>query len=90
MAKAVQCCMKERKVGEKEAEEHVRALNREGWKQMNTAKAADDCPFTDDFVEGAANLARVADFMYVDGDGFGVQHSSILQHMADLLFHPYA
>nr|UUB32234.1 bornyl diphosphate synthase [Lavandula x intermedia] len=87
--KAVQCYMKERNAPEKEAREHIRFLIREAWKQMNTVMAT-DCPFTDDFAVAAANLGRVANFVYVDGDGFGVQHSKIHQQMADLMFEPYA
>ncbi|XP_057787967.1 sabinene synthase 1, chloroplastic-like [Salvia miltiorrhiza] len=34
--KAVQCYMKERNASEKEAQEHVRFLIREAWKEMNT------------------------------------------------------
>nr|Q5SBP0.1 RecName: Full=Terpinolene synthase, chloroplastic; Flags: Precursor [Ocimum basilicum]AAV63792.1 terpinolene synthase [Ocimum basilicum] len=90
LAKAMQCYMKERNVSEEEARDHVRFLNREVSKQMNPARAADDCPFTDDFVVAAANLGRVADFMYVEGDGLGLQYPAIHQHMAELLFHPYA
>nr|T1RRI8.1 RecName: Full=Alpha pinene synthase, chloroplastic; Short=LvPINS; Flags: Precursor [Lavandula viridis]AGN72805.1 alpha pinene [Lavandula viridis] len=86
--KAMQCYMKEKNVPEKEAREHVRFLIREASKQMNTVSAA-DCPFPDDFVAAAANLGRVANFVYVDGDGFGDQHSKMLQQIAALMFEPY-
>nr|T1RRJ4.1 RecName: Full=(-)-endo-fenchol synthase, chloroplastic; Short=Alpha fenchol synthase; Short=LsFENS; AltName: Full=Alpha pinene synthase; AltName: Full=Limonene synthase; Flags: Precursor [Lavandula stoechas]AGN72801.1 alpha fenchol [Lavandula stoechas] len=87
--KAVQCYMKERNVPEKEAREHVRFLIREASKQMNTAMAI-DCPFTEDFAVAAANLGRVANLAYVEGDGFGVQHSNIYEHIGSLMFKPYA
>nr|QGN03393.1 linalool/nerolidol synthase [Coleus amboinicus] len=89
VAKAVQCYMKEGNRSEREAQEHVRFLIREAWKAMNTAMAADDCPFTEELVAVAANCGRVAQFMYAGGDGYGVQHSNIHQQMAELLFHPY-
>nr|ABD77417.1 linalool synthase [Lavandula latifolia] len=86
--KAVQCYMKERNVPENEAREHVKFLIREASKQMNTAMAT-DCPFTEDFAVAAANLGRVANFVYVDGDGFGVQHSKIYEQIGTLMFEPY-
>lgn len=81
--------MKERNMSEKEAEEHVRFVRREAWKKMNTAMAAPDCPFTDDLVAVAVNLGRVANIVYLEGDGFGVQHSETHRKMEALLFHPY-
>ncbi|KAH6782477.1 hypothetical protein C2S51_007770 [Perilla frutescens var. frutescens] len=87
--KAIQCYMKDTNGTEKEAQEHVRFLIREAWKEMNTAAAAADCPFSDDLVAAAANLGRTAQFIYVDGDGHGVQHSQIHQQMAGLMFEPY-
>lgn len=87
--KAVQCYMKERDATEKEAQEHVRFLIGESWKEMNTAMAAADCPFSDELVAIAANFGRVGQFMYSGGDGYRVQHSKIHHHMAALLFQPY-
>nr|ABP01684.1 pinene synthase [Salvia rosmarinus] len=86
--KAIQCHMKDRNASEKEAQEHVMFLLREAWKEMNTAMA-DGYPFADELVAAAANLGRVAQFMYLEGDGHGVQHSGIHQQMAGLLFEPY-
>nr|ARA91313.1 3-carene synthase [Lavandula x intermedia]ARA91314.1 3-carene synthase [Lavandula x intermedia] len=87
--KAIQCYMKEKNIPEEEARDHVKFLIREAWKQMNTAIEAGS-PFTYDLVVAAANLGRVANFVYVDGDGFGVQHSKIIQQIAGLMFEPYA
>ncbi|XP_047963883.1 (+)-bornyl diphosphate synthase, chloroplastic-like isoform X2 [Salvia hispanica] len=82
VAKSIQCYMKERNVSMEEAEEHVRFLIREAWKEMNTAGG---CPVRDDFVEAAANFGRAAQFMYLDGDG---NHSKLHQRIASLLFQP--
>nr|AIS39006.1 terpene synthase 1 [Salvia miltiorrhiza] len=84
VAKSIQCYMKERNGSEKEAEEHVRFMIREVWKEMNTATATAAAPH--DLVETAANLGRAAQFMYLDGDG---NHSKLHQRIASLLFHPY-
>nr|WBU15654.1 geraniol synthase [Elsholtzia winitiana] len=76
--KAIEICMKERNSTEEEAIEHVKFLIREAWKEMNTATTAADCPFMDDLNTVAANLGRAAQFVYLDGDGHGMQHSKII------------
>nr|QJX58301.1 monoterpene synthase 16 transcript variant 2 [Salvia pomifera] len=86
--KAIQCYMKDTNASERKAAEHVRFLIREAWKEMNTATAA-GCPFSDDLVAAAANLARAAQFIYLEGDGHGVQHSEIHKQIGGLLFEPY-
>ena len=89
MQKAVQCYMNDTNASEKEAEEHIMYILRESWKEMNTAMAA-GYPFEDILVESAANLGRTAQFMHLEGDGHGVQHSGIHEQIAGLLFEPYA
>nr|QJX58305.1 monoterpene synthase 6 [Salvia officinalis] len=86
VSKAIQCYMQDRNASEREAVEHVRFLIREAWKEMNTAMSAGS-PFTDDLVAAAANGGRAAQFMYLDGDG---NHSQLHQHIASMLFQPYA
>ena len=86
--KAIQCHMKDRNASEEEARDHVRFLIGEAWKEMNTEVAA-GCPFPNDLVAAAANLGRAAQFIYLDGDGHGAQHSGIHQQMSGLLFQPY-
>nr|WAB71043.1 terpineol synthase [Mentha longifolia] len=86
---AIQCYMKDKNCSEEEARAHVRGMIGEVWKEMNTAMAVsdDDCPFTEQVVEAAANLGRAAQFIYMEGDGHG--HSQIHEQMRSLLFHPY-
>ncbi|XP_057788855.1 sabinene synthase 1, chloroplastic-like [Salvia miltiorrhiza] len=86
--KAIQCYMKDTNASEKEAQEHLRFLIREAWKEMNTVTAA-GCPFPADLVGAAANIGRAAQFIYLEGDGHGVQHSEIHQQIGGLLFQPY-
>nr|QGW08898.1 linalool synthase protein [Lavandula x intermedia] len=84
---SVQLYMKEPNATEEEAVEHVRLLNREAWKKMNTAEAAGDSPLVSDVVAVAASLGRAAQFMYFDGDG---NQSSLQQWIVSMLFEPYA
>ncbi|XP_057796974.1 sabinene synthase 1, chloroplastic-like isoform X2 [Salvia miltiorrhiza] len=78
--KAIQCYMKDTNASEKEAKEHVWFLIRDAWKELNTATTVADCPFTADLVEAAVNSGRAGLFIYLEGDGNGVQ---------GLLFEPY-
>nr|L0HB77.1 RecName: Full=(E)-sabinene hydrate synthase, chloroplastic; AltName: Full=Terpene synthase 7; Short=TvTPS7; Flags: Precursor [Thymus vulgaris]AGA96120.1 terpene synthase 7 [Thymus vulgaris] len=85
--KAIQCYMKDNNASEEEAREHVRFMIREAWKELNTAMAEpDNCPFTEQTVEAAANLGRAAQFIYLEGDGHA--HFQIHQHLENLFFHP--
>nr|Q8H2B4.1 RecName: Full=R-linalool synthase, chloroplastic; Flags: Precursor [Mentha aquatica]AAL99381.1 linalool synthase [Mentha aquatica] len=85
VAKSIQIYMKEQNATREEAEEHVRFMIREAWKEMNTTMAANS-DLRGDVVMAAANLGRDAQFMYLDGDG---NHSQLQHRIANLLFKPY-
>ena len=76
--------MEKQNASEEEAEEHVRFLIREAWKEINTCMA--DYPTGDDLLQVIANTGRVAQFMYLDGDGY---HSQLHQRIASMLFQQY-
>ncbi|XP_047942439.1 (+)-bornyl diphosphate synthase, chloroplastic-like [Salvia hispanica] len=84
VAKSIQCYMEKQNASEEEAEEHVRFLIREAWKEINTCMA--DYPTGDDLLQVIANTGRVAQFMYLDGDGY---HSQLHQRIASMLFQQY-
>ncbi|KAH6826666.1 hypothetical protein C2S53_010555 [Perilla frutescens var. hirtella] len=74
--KSIQCYMNENIASEEEAREHVRSVIAQTWKTVNEEMLSVDSPFSKHFIEAAANLARMAQFIYQDGsDGFGMQHS---------------
>nr|QFS22623.1 putative gamma-terpinene synthase [Thymus serpyllum] len=87
--KAIQCYMNDNNATEEEGTEHVKYLLREAWQEMNSAMADPDCPLSEDLVFAAANLGRASQFIYLDGDGHGVQHSEIHNQMGGLIFEPY-
>lgn len=83
--------MNEKKCGEEDARKHVRSMIEETWKLMNTELMRVDSPFSKHFLEAAANLGRMAQFVYQDGsDGFGMQHSKVNKLLRGLLFEPHA
>ncbi|KAL0422436.1 UNVERIFIED_CONTAM: (R)-limonene synthase [Sesamum latifolium] len=96
VAKAVECYMNERGGSREEGVEYVRYLIDETWKKMNGVAVAvavavggdDSDPFLQDFVRIAADLGRMAQYMYQDGDGHGVQTPQIKESITTLLFHP--
>ncbi|XP_057787994.1 cineole synthase 1, chloroplastic-like isoform X2 [Salvia miltiorrhiza] len=86
--KSVECYMNEENASEREAREHLRSLIEQIWKTMNKEMMmAPDSPFSKYFLETAANLARMAQFIYQhESDGFGMQHSVINKMLRGLLF----
>ncbi|RWV86214.1 hypothetical protein GW17_00051913 [Ensete ventricosum] len=66
VAKALQCCMHERDVSESAAREHVGDLIRANWRALN-GNHPSNC-----FTTVASNTPRVSQFMYGNGDGYGI------------------
>lgn len=82
--------MNDNNASEEEARVHVRALVAETWKTVNAEMLANDSPFSDEFIAAAANVGRMAQFMYQDElDGFGKQHSKVHKLLRGLLFEHY-
>ncbi|XP_075488639.1 (-)-alpha-terpineol synthase-like isoform X2 [Primulina tabacum] len=86
--KSVQCYMNQTGESKEVAEEHVRGLIRTTWKKMNEELQATDSVFSDKFIRGAADLGRMAMYMYQHGDGHGHQNLQIKKRISSLLFEP--
>ncbi|KAL0384406.1 UNVERIFIED_CONTAM: (+)-sabinene synthase, chloroplastic [Sesamum radiatum] len=89
--KSIECYMNESGGSREEAVEYIRFVIGETWKNMNQeAFVAEESPllFPQDFVRIAADLARMAQYMYHDGDGHGLQNCNINTRISTLLFHP--
>ncbi|KAH6801468.1 hypothetical protein C2S52_001932 [Perilla frutescens var. hirtella] len=84
--KSIQCYMNDNNASEEEARRHVRWLIAETWKEMNVEMVSVDSPFCKDFIACAADMGRMAQYMYHNGDGHGMQNSQIHQQMTDFLF----
>lgn len=87
--KSIQCYMKESGADIDEAREYVRLMICETWKELNgLLRVVADCPFEEKFVRIAVNLGRMAQYMYQDGDGHGIQSPEMKQRISSLLFEP--
>ncbi|KAL8554926.1 hypothetical protein ACS0TY_002928 [Phlomoides rotata] len=82
--KSVQCYMNERGVESNEARQHIKTLISDTWKKMNGL----DCALPQDFVRCAAELGRIAHYVYQEGDAYGIQNSQVKDQISSLLFHP--
>ncbi|KAB1206529.1 (-)-alpha-terpineol synthase [Morella rubra] len=85
--KSIQCYMKETGATEEEAREYVRSSIAATWKKMNEEGAASS-PFSQTFTEIAKNLGRMAQFMYLYGDGHAKQNRESKDRVFSLCVHP--
>ncbi|KAH6789932.1 hypothetical protein C2S51_004938 [Perilla frutescens var. frutescens] len=89
--KSVECYMKESGASREEGREHVKFMIWETWKMMNQElmRVGDSHQFLHNFIISAVDLGRMAQYMYQDGDGHGIQNQpQIKNRFASLLFEP--
>ncbi|XP_073127566.1 (-)-alpha-terpineol synthase-like [Henckelia pumila] len=86
--KSIQCYMNQTGESKEMAEEHVRGLICATWKRMNEELQATNSEFSCKFTTGAADLGRMAMYMYQHGDGHGHQNLEIKRRISSLLFQP--
>lgn len=72
---------------ESNAREHIRHLIDETWKKLNKVEV-ENSVFPQVFMEGAKNLARMAQCMYQHGDGHGTGHQETKNRVMSLLIQP--
>ncbi|KAJ9554884.1 hypothetical protein OSB04_009498 [Centaurea solstitialis] len=86
--KSIQCYMRESGATEDEARSYIKKLIDKTWKKLNKEISdTDSSQFLKEFVDYATNIARMAQFMYGEGDGHG--HSDVSKyHILSLLFNP--
>ncbi|XP_023755106.1 R-linalool synthase QH1, chloroplastic [Lactuca sativa] len=85
--KSIQCYMHETGATEEEARKYIELLINKTWKKLNKARGGAKCRFLWEFSNGATNLARVAQFMYSNGDGYG-RPDLIKSQVISLFFNP--
>ncbi|GER27212.1 terpene synthase [Striga asiatica] len=84
---SILCYMQEANVTESQAREHVRNLIIESWKKMNGLFIK--CPQSQrPEIRYVLNIARVAYFIYQDGDGCGVQDGETRKQVLSCLIDP--
>ncbi|GJZ59967.1 R-linalool synthase QH1, chloroplastic-like protein isoform X2 [Tanacetum coccineum] len=85
--KSIQCYMHESGASEDDARMYIKTLIRDTWKKLNKEREGADSKFAREFNECATNLARMAQFMYGEGDGHGRPHVT-KSHVLSLLINP--
>ncbi|KAH9748316.1 hypothetical protein KPL70_004991 [Citrus sinensis] len=86
--KSIQCYMHETGVSEELAREHIKDLMRQMWKKVNAYRANKDSPLSQTTADFMLNLVRASHFMYLHGDGHGVQNQETMDVAFTLLFRP--
>ncbi|EXC24794.1 Myrcene synthase [Morus notabilis] len=85
--KSIQCYMHEAGVSEEKARQHIKLLIRETWKKINEDRVADSS-FSKTFTEIATNVVRMAQSMYLHGDGYAIQDRETKELVMSLLVDP--
>nr|QCI62369.1 terpene synthase [Chrysanthemum indicum var. aromaticum] len=85
--KSIQLYMRETGATEPEARSYIKSLIGKTWKKLNKERAIVNSQSSREFIDYATNLARMAQFMYGEGDeDFGLD--VIKSHVLSLLFTP--
>ncbi|KAI3822626.1 hypothetical protein L1987_10221 [Smallanthus sonchifolius] len=84
---SVQCHMRESGATEEEARGYIKEMIWDTWKKLNKERALANSQFSREYIEYAANMARMAQFMYGEGDGHG-RPEIIKSHISSLIFNP--
>ncbi|KAI3687942.1 hypothetical protein L1987_81658 [Smallanthus sonchifolius] len=85
--KSVQCYMHESGATEEEARGYIKEMIGDAWKKLNKERTLANSQFSREYIEYAANMARMAQFMYGEGDGHG-RPEITKSHQSSLLFNP--
>lgn len=86
--KSIQCYMHEAGVSEEKAHRHIKLLISETWKDVNEDMLIAESPFSNRFIKSAANLARVAQCVYLYGDGHASQDRETQERVLSLFVNP--
>ncbi|KAL4563583.1 hypothetical protein LXL04_027626 [Taraxacum kok-saghyz] len=87
--KSIQCYMHETGATEEEARMYMEKLIINTWKKLNKERVDGNFSKFRDFIDGATNLARMAQLMYADGDKHGCPELS-RPDVLNLLFNPFS
>ncbi|KAK2990982.1 hypothetical protein RJ640_005464 [Escallonia rubra] len=86
---SILCYMKEANVSEEVARDHIRSIIMQTWKNVSNQFLIQP-PSLQPFAKCTVNIARVAQFIYQNGDGFGVQDRETRDHVLSMLIEPLA
>lgn len=80
---SIVCYMKEANVSEEVARKKITNIITNTWKRINNV-----CMSQSPSIKCITNMARVAHFIYLKGDGFGIQHHETRKQVLSLLVDP--
>nr|AHI50307.1 ocimene synthase [Erythranthe cardinalis] len=85
---SILCYMKDANVTEEEARDHTRNIITSSWKKINGIFINTTPHSQQQMIKYIVNTARVANFIYQNGDGFGVQDGETRQQVLSCLIEP--
>ncbi|KAI3911158.1 hypothetical protein MKW92_001461 [Papaver armeniacum] len=88
VAKSVQCYMHETGVSESIAREHMQHLISASWEKMNTSLPASRDVFPSSFINTVQNVARMGQYIYQYGDGFGIPNREAKDRITSIIVEP--
>lgn len=83
--------MRESNVSEEAARDYIRSLISRTWRKINGLCIDGDggTKLSEEPTKYIINTARVANFIYQNGDGFGVQDGEYREHVLSTLMEPF-
>lgn len=84
---SIVCLMREKNIAEDEAREHIKSLITSCWKKINNGFEKKS-PLLKPFIKCIRNMVQVAQFIYQNGDGFGVPERETREQVLSLLIEP--
>lgn len=84
VSSSILCYMRKSNVKEDVARDHIKEMVMETWKKMNKHFLENSSPL----IKYIMNMARVAHFIYQNGDGFGVQDKQTRKQILSSLIQP--
>ncbi|KAI3936136.1 hypothetical protein MKW92_008128 [Papaver armeniacum] len=88
VAKSVQCYMHETGVSESIAREHMQHLISASWEKMNTSLSSSRDVFPSSFINTVQNVARMGQYIYQYGDGFGIPNREAKDRITSIIVEP--
>lgn len=85
---SIACHMRDANVREEEARDHIRKLTSDSWRRINGIFIKCPNPQQRLMMRYVVNTARVANYIYQNGDGFGVQDRETRDQVLACLIQP--
>ncbi|KAI3917257.1 hypothetical protein MKX01_000034 [Papaver californicum] len=88
VAKSIQCYMHETGASESIARKHMKHLISASWEKMNTSLSASRGVFPSSLISIIQNIARMGQYMYQHGDGYGIPNRESKDRIMSIIVKP--